>query len=243
MICGTQKGGTTTLQSYLSGHPEICMAGIKGTHFFDTEEYFSKGEPDYSIYQMQFQPSAEHVRIGEATPIYMYWEPAMERIRDYNPNMQLIVLLRNPITRAHSNWNMSVEKGHEKLSFSEGLKMEEERINASKPLQNRRFSYVDRGFYSRQLKHIWKFIPKDQVLVLKSEEFYQDPRRTLDQACDFLQVSRFKEVIQQRKNARVYESEISDQEWNKLKVVFEAEIGELERLLGWDCSDWMKRRV
>ncbi len=78
LVCGTQKGGTTALAEYLSEHHEICMAKRKEVHFFDKVEL-----PDYSHYHAFFSPKKHHKVLGEATPIYMYWDNAPERIHEY----------------------------------------------------------------------------------------------------------------------------------------------------------------
>ncbi len=127
LICGTQKGGTTALDAYLREHPEVCMANAKEVHFFNDGPRFSGGDPDYSPYHAYFSPEPAHKVIGEATPIYMYWETAPRRIWEYNPNMKLIVLLRNPIARAFSHWNMETRRSSETLSFIDAIKNEDER--------------------------------------------------------------------------------------------------------------------
>src|SRR5947209_10587583 len=73
VIGGTQKGGTSALDSFLRQHPEICMPTTrKELHFFDREEE----NTDYKKYHANFKPKAQHRVIGEASPIYMYWETA-----------------------------------------------------------------------------------------------------------------------------------------------------------------------
>jgi hypothetical protein len=68
VICGTQKGGTTALDAYLREHHEVCMADRKEVHYFDNEEYFSNGKPDYSKYHAFFSTIKTHKILGEATP-------------------------------------------------------------------------------------------------------------------------------------------------------------------------------
>ena len=66
--------------------------------------------------------------IGEATPIYIYWKKAIERLVRYNPNIKLIIVLRNPITRAYSHWNMMRNRNKENLSFVDAIAAEPERL-------------------------------------------------------------------------------------------------------------------
>src|SRR6266705_6230433 len=96
VIGGTQKGGTSALDSFLRQHPEICMPKTKKElHYFDREQNFEK-RPNYEKYHAQFKPAPRHRMTGEATPIYMYWNAAPHRIWTYNPQMKWILALRNP---------------------------------------------------------------------------------------------------------------------------------------------------
>jgi hypothetical protein len=121
VIAGTQRGGTTTLYEYLRRHPHICMPAEKELHFFDNEDLWRLQPHPYELYHAAFAVEPSHRLLGEATPVYMYWEPALSRIREYNPAMKLILILRNPITRAYSHWNHERPAGREALSFREAL--------------------------------------------------------------------------------------------------------------------------
>ena len=239
IICGAQKGGTSALAAYLNDHPEICMAKRKEVHFFDVEINFRGGQPDYSVYHAAFNPKSSHKITGEATPNYMYWRRAPKRICDYNPGMKLIVVLRNPIDRAYSHWNMERSRRVEYLSFSEAVKQEEERCRKALPYQHKRYSYVDRGFYLRQLEEIWKYFPRERVLILKNEWLMKQPNETLQKVFNFLGVVPFEIVASKNVHSRSYTSSMTYEEKKHLRSVYEDEIRNLENALGWDCSDWL----
>jgi hypothetical protein len=222
LICGTQKGGTTSLYAYLKKHPEICMADYKEIHFFDTEKYFQYRYPDYRIYHECFHPSPRHLLLGEATPAYMYWYSAPRRIWEYNPNMKLILLLRNPIERAYSHWNMQRERGYDELSFLEAIKAEETRRRDALPYQNRRFSYLDRGFYSEQIKRLQTFFPEKQIKIFKSESLRQDPQRVLEEIYRYLGVSSIENAESLRQKAGVYRTSMDKETHSILKQIFTA---------------------
>lgn len=239
VIAGTQKGGTTALASYLYEHPAIGMPAVKEVHFFDTEENFAGVDVDYARYHANFKPAVRGRLLGDATPIYMYWEPAQQRIQRYNPAMKLVMLLRNPITRAYSHWNMERARGRDPLPFEEAIRTEAERCREALPLQHRQFSYVDRGRYSSQLERIWRFFPARQTLVLKSEELLLRPQDALARVTDFLGVSRFPPVQARSVHARPYEAPMSSEARNYLREGFASEIRRLERTFGWDCATWL----
>lgn len=193
---------------------------------------------DHATYHTNFDPGRAGSVVGEATPVYMYWYAAPRRVWEYNSEMKWILLLRNPIERAYSHWNMERSRGAECLPFLEALKRERERCRAALPEQHRVFSYADRGFYSEQIRRLWHLFPAAQTLILKSEELQGSPAETLDRVCDFLGVGEMPAATYEMKHVGNYRSAMSDVEREYLKDVFAVEIGALEKLLGWDCGDW-----
>ena len=239
VVAGTQKGGTSALATYMIEHPEICMpTQVKEVHFFDTEENFATPSVDYARYHGHYQRQPGHRILGDPTPIYMYWEPAPLRIWQYNPAMKFIVLLRNPGTRAYSQWNMGVKKGREALSFEDAIRAERDRLREG-PMQHRHFSYVDRGMYSTQLRRIWKHFPIERTLVFRSEKFRADPAPALNRIADFLGVGPFPRTAPRKVFELPYDRPMSDEARRLLRDAFTAEIRELEQMLKWDCSDWL----
>ncbi len=239
---GAQKGGTTALDGYLRCHPHLCMPRKKELHFFDRDSFFELGQPDYEWYEKQFSPNSKHRLLGETTPAYMFWLQSPKRIRDYNPNMRLIFLLRNPIERAYSHWNMQRTRGWEKRGFLEAVDQE---INTKQtsgfPSQNRRFSYIDRGYYSEQICRVRSYFPDQQLLFLKSETFFEDPGKVLEKIFGFLGLDGISldSVTSQKKFQGSYTRPLSLREKGYLKEIYREEILKLERLLHWDCSNWL----
>ena len=97
------------------------MASVKEVHFFDTEDNFRGGAPDYEVYHRSFDFTTTRTLRGEATPIYMYWQDAPRRIWEYKSKMRIIIILRNPIRRAFSHGNMWRRKVRETLSSCAAL--------------------------------------------------------------------------------------------------------------------------
>jgi hypothetical protein len=237
VIGGTQKGGTSALDSFLRQHPEICMPETtKELHYFDKEENFD-GKPNYKKYHAHFEPRSQRV-IGEATPIYMYWNPAPYRIWQYNPAMKWILVLRDPVERAFSAWNMEAKRGAEKLSFKEAVEREPERCREALPLQHKVYSYIDRGFYASQVRRLFNIFGRDNCLILLNEELRTDHKQTLRSVFDFLGVDNGAVP----KKASVFEqdyNETMDPELrSRLIDIFHFDIKELERMLKRDLSGW-----
>jgi hypothetical protein len=239
LVAGAQKGGTSALDAYLREHPELCLPREKEVHFFDTDQLFAVEPVDYAPYHELFSPRPPQRLLGEATPSYMYWPTGSERIARYNPAMRFIILLRNPITRAFSHWNYSRLVKREQLPFLEALHAEEERRLKRSPYRAKSFAYVDRGLYAQQLQRLWRYFPATQTLIFKTEELLEGPNAVLDRIATFLDIDPFAPVTGKTINAREYDTVISDEEQRYLARVYQPEIRELERLLGWDCSAWL----
>jgi hypothetical protein len=240
LICGTQRGGTTALFNSFREHPEICWAMRKEVHFFDSERDFRDKEPGYSKYHSFFNPQPSHKMLGEATPIYMYWYDAPKRIWQYNPNMKLIIILRNPIDRAYSHWNVTRHRDP-KVTFWDAIHNEPERCRSALPLQHRYFSYVDRGFYVQQLRRLWTYFDQKQTLIVRNEDLRSRREEVLEKICRFLGIHAFPEIAppMPRKPRHPYPGPMSVRERDYLSHVFEYEIRSLERILGWDCRRWL----
>ena len=243
IVAGAQKSGTTALHYFLRKHPQIALPERQELHFFDDEEIFSR-PVDYQLLHRHFRKPPVRllpVRLGlagEVTPSYLYWKPAMERIWNYNRQIKLVILLRNPIDRAFAHWNMQRFKDREPLDFLTALKEEPRRIAQPLTIESRRFAYVDRGFYSRQLERVFKFFPREQVHVVKFENFRDRKQETLDEIFEFLGVKSLRRVHDKDRNVVPYERTMRPEERKYLAGVFSADITKLEQMLGWNLSDW-----
>ena len=164
-----QKGGTFSLYRLLERHPEIGLSKAKEVHFFDNEE-IEWASPRYGQYHRNFPRWREGQVRGEATPIYIYWPGALERIRAYNPDIKLILLLRDPIERTYSAWCHQRRKGRETLSFSAAIREGRARIDEPKGFGNRHFSYVERGLYAAQLRRALDLFPSSNILCARQQK-------------------------------------------------------------------------
>ncbi len=185
LIAGVQKAGTTALFDYLGEEPGLSLSRVKEVHFFDDEAQ-DWARPDIGAYHANFAPFDGRPR-GEATPIYTYWPGSLERIAAYNPAMKLIVVLRDPVERAWSHWRMEYARGAETQPFAWCIRQGRQRLFAAEPWGfHREFSYVERGFYGEQVERLFELFPRDQVLLLRSDELRADPGTALAAVRGFL---------------------------------------------------------
>ena len=201
LIIGVAKGGTTSLYDALIQHPGVAPAARKEVYYFD--RWYERGLPWYRSHfptartMRQCAARSQGVSLtGEATPCYMIHPHVPRRIRAVLPGVRLIVLLRNPVERAYSFWQMQYRRGHEGLGFEAALDCEEARLAGEweKMLADERYnshthhrySYLCRGHYADQLERWFAVFPREQFLILKSETLYADPAGTLDHVYRFL---------------------------------------------------------
>lgn len=166
LCIGAQKAGTTTLADILKQHSGICIPEVKETKFFLFEEDYSKGTDFYlNTYYSHRQPGQ---LMGEFDPDYMMESRAAERIAaTLGKDVKIIVVLRDPASRAYSHYLMSRKKGMEQLAFAAALEAEASRFD---DLRKRKvIAYLERGKYGSQLAHYLDIFPRDQFLFLLFE--------------------------------------------------------------------------
>ncbi len=201
LVIGTQRGGTTALYHYLKTHPGIHSVTTTDTHFFDKK--FHKGLDWYRAhFPTRFEKvytqriSRQSFVTGEASSSYLSYPHAPRRVAQVLPQVKLIVLLRNPVDRAYSQYYHTCELGYETLPFEQAIQAEVARIGSEreKILEDEHYysdaykhqSYLSRGIYVDQLQSWLALFPREQFLILKSEEFYADPVTTFKQVSAFL---------------------------------------------------------
>jgi hypothetical protein len=256
LIIGTQRGGTTSLYNYLIARPGVGAAMVKELHFFDKK--FNKGLLWYrahfpsSIQKNYYQFTHRQAFVtGEASAYYLFHPHAPERVAKALPHVKLIVMLRNPVDRAYSQYNFEVDLGRETLSFEDAIDREEERIGKEreKMLQDEnyisfdysRYSYLARGIYVDQLQTWMKLFPKEQFLMLKSEDFYADPVEALEYTSKFLNLPEL-EMYEKKKNYKQHNynttpyPKMKPDTRKRLAEYFEAHNARLYDLLGVDLG-------
>lgn len=218
LIIGAQKCGTTSLYHNLTMHPNIAPCSVKEVHYFDV--HFGKGAAWYRshfpswLYKYIKQVGKQTIVTGESSPYYLFHPHAPRRILEIIPRVKMIAILRNPIVRSYSHYQHEVRKGFETLSFKEAIEKEHERLagEEEKMLANehydsfnhRHYSYLSRGIYVDQLMSWTKWLPRDQLLIVKSEDFYQDTKSAIRRIATFLELPSLESVEYRKFNSFKY---------------------------------------
>ena len=198
LIIGAQRSGTSSLFHYLKQHPQISTSNIKEVHYYD--EQYEKGQ---LWYQRHFPYRINRSKIVlEATPYYLFHPSSAERILHSAPHAKLIVILRDPVQRAYSHYQMVRKMGIEsEPTFERALEKEKGRLNGEKEkitgnvhyksLPHKMMSYLERGKYADQLASYINLFGRDNIHIIISESFYQNPQLILDTLLEFLQIDPF----------------------------------------------------
>jgi DNA-binding transcriptional MerR regulator len=128
----------------------------------------------------------------------------------------------------------------ENLSFSQAIRIENKRLKETLPLQHRVYSYVDRGYYLEQIRRIYRYFCKDQVLILKYDEYRNNIDFVLNNISDFLSISKFDDIRKNEVHVGKYSSSMKIDDKKYLQDLYYHEIKQLEQMLSWDCSDWLR---
>ncbi len=198
LIIGAAKSGTYTLFHQFARHPEVFMCAIKEPHYFSYgaggcgTDSGQRGPVNSFIrsreeYLELFAEQQDARLAGESSVSYLYMPGTAERIFDFNPQMKIIVSLRNPVDRAYSSFNYAKSYGLEPLkTLAEGMEAESQRIRENCSLLLR---YRDLGLYAQQLTRYYNVFPRDQIKVILFEDLVQDPAEVVRQLFEFTGVA------------------------------------------------------
>ena len=195
IISGFPKCGSTSLHYYVDAHPEIFMPKQKELHYFTQSDIskLNKGPGDLEAKKSQvkslesyfkmFEGAANKKIIGETSPSYINYPNSLKKINKQLDNPKIIILLRDPIKRAYSNYLHLLREHRETESFSKSLDLE----NFRKSHQYSDFwLYTFNSFYYDKIIEAKKLF--SDVLILTQEELNLDTKKTLIKVYKFLGV-------------------------------------------------------
>lgn len=219
LIIGVQKGGTSSLFNWLAQHPDVYgPPAAKDFPFFSDDDFFSRGLDFYS----SFFPNANGSNIVLAGDVHLiYYTDTAKRLKSFNPDLKLILALRNPVDRAFSAYQFNRKRGLENQSFRHAINIE---IKPESHGRGREFNYIDHGFYDRQIKEYQDEFSDAHLKIVLFEDLINHKEKTIKDIYSFLDVD---------------SGFMPD-----FKVVNETGVSAIPILNQWMFSDfWLKRKL
>jgi hypothetical protein len=228
VIIGVAKGGTTFLYHLLTQHPLVEPAAFKEPHYFDLliedegVEWYRRCFP---------QPKLKDGRrtiTGEASPGYLWDTLAPQRMAEVIPHARLIALLRNPVDRTYSGYHWRTNYGWETRTFEEAI---EASFEGPEKRHRANSIYVD------HLQRWSGFFPREQMIVLKSEDLFDNPRQTLKVVLEFLGLPEWEpdaSELENNRNTGGYKQKMDPATRRRLEEYFEPHNRRLYDYLGKD---------
>jgi hypothetical protein len=202
-IVGAPKAGTTSLYHYLNEHPEIVMSRQKETDYFSDEDlqkqelYYGKNRINtLEKYHSLFQ-NADQKKTGEASVSYLFYEDVPQKIKAYNSNGKIIIMLRNPVDRAFSHYLMDYRLGLISKSFESILENKKKDIKAALFYQQ----YIELGQYFGQVKRYIEKFGKENVTIIFYYDFKNHVAKEVQKVYEFLGVdSKYRAEVEIKHN-------------------------------------------
>jgi hypothetical protein len=262
LIVGAQKAGTTSLYNYLNAIPGFSGAQRKEVRFFNDEGRYAKGTKWYERF---FGGDKNDVHF-EATPEYLYHPDVPVRIHAHYPGCRIVIVLREPVARAFSAWNMYQRWAKEgfvphvlwkrrranplfSLFFDGAVPSFEECIEQESPLLGvtnspLEPSIIRRGLYAEQIQRFLNVFGPEQVLVVGFQRLIKSPSEVLDNVISFAVGQRLPqagaEVVEATSvfNEGRYSGKCPKSIANKLNAFYLPHNQRLADLLGGSLPDW-----
>ena len=253
LVIGTKKGGTTSVANWLVQHPQVVpmfprFQRHKSPHYFDIN--YHRGPSWYRSHFPTEAARARHVGevgrslVGEASPYYLFHPAAADRIAETAPAVRMVAVLREPVSRAHSNYYDRVVAGTETLpTFEAALDAEESRLTGvtdewlATPghysFSHDHHTYLARGHYAEQLRRYFDRFDREQLLVLPLEALKREPDKTFWRIEDHLGLDHHQVALEER-NVRSGNPPIDPATRARLTAYYEPYNRELAELLGED---------
>lgn len=191
-IVGSQKAGTSSLRDWLNQHPDIWFLMELEPNLFADDVEGCEDYTDKEWYLSLFPKDAKEKYVGEKSARYLYSRESARRIKEFNPNSKIIIILREPAQMIFSNFRHLRKSGLEPIEdFKEALSLEDERKKKFGTKFLRNFFYRESADYYSQVKRYIEQFGKKNVKVVLLEDSKKNSQKVYDEICDFLNISRF----------------------------------------------------
>ncbi len=212
-IVGAARSGTTALWSWLRQHKDVCLPDVKEPGFFsfggaDAAPRAGHFDANYvalitvtaADYKMLYAGAGDQLR-GDVSPVYLTDAGAAARINQARPDAKIVIILRDPVRRAFSQYLHHLRDGLENLhKFEDALAAELSRMQAGWSWGH---GYAANGHYLEQIKSYTRLFAPVQILFLLYEDLQTDAPRSWQMLCEFLELAPCEVRLNDRVNATV----------------------------------------
>ncbi|GJL56739.1 MAG: hypothetical protein NPIRA02_38710 [Nitrospirales bacterium] len=209
LIIGAQRSGTTSLYHYLEQHPEIYMSPIKEPKFFvfdgETPQFHGSSGTDeskaryeairkksitnFDDYSALFRAVSGQKAVGEASPHYLYCPRSAQRIKKHLPEVKLIVILRNPVDRAYSNFFLKIQIAERQFLENFEQAVQDEKNRRVEDIWDGGKHYIRKGFYHSHLTRYYDIFDPKQIKVYLYEDLNNHLSHLMQDIFRFLNVN------------------------------------------------------
>ncbi len=199
LVIGVQRSATTSLYQYLIQHPQILVSHPnRETYYFNIPENHQKGYGWYLKHFPNKLKKGDRLTF-ECSPSYLWSPEVPQRICEDLGPIKLVVILRNPVDRAYSAWQMyhsyqqlpHLQDRADQRTFAQAIA---EELGESPYTNNYPYGYLSRGHYAQQLENYYRYFKPSQILVLEFSDLIKNLARNLNQLCDFLTIDPFNDA-------------------------------------------------
>ena len=246
-ILGFQKCATTSLYAYLVTHPQVQKSFLKEPKYFDLFNYKSK-----AWYSAHFEVKRPHCISIDATPDYVLFPEIISLIQAHCKSPKFILILRNPINRAYSQFEFSSRRGYETKNFNKSIIAEHQNKYDTpsildpfdqKMLHYRENNYIYRSLYGKQLMPWLNAFGQERFKLIHFESFVQSPQRDLKEICKFLGLNEHKFDVRKPENvAPDYKINISQETNLLLSQLFTPDLEALHKHFGYQYF-WIEEMI
>lgn len=197
IIIGAGRSGTTSLVEYLKQHPEINFSTIKEVTYFSIEDHFKRGVDYFHSFF-----AAKKGLLSTSDTYLLMDRAAPARIQQYNANIKLVVILREPTKRTFSNYQYSLNNGYlpKSLSFIQSQNLEQSYLEKKDIVFLNNHCSFNGSLYHKHLTHWLQYFGREQLLICTTNQLNTNPQETLNRLFKFLGLTEFEVSVLKEKN-------------------------------------------
>ena len=184
-LIGVQKSATTSLYNWIAQHPDVCgPTSTKDTPFFIDDKLYNKGFSFLESIYSKYYENQKVIINGSAHTVY--FEKALKRLSNYNPEAKIILVLRNPVERAISAYNFAVKRNLDDKDLLSSIDEEHLRLKSDDVQILSETTYIDHGRYFKQISMLRNYFKEENTLILFYKDVKHNPEQVIKETYSFL---------------------------------------------------------